>query len=411
MPITKTGKSKDGLTQYRVRVNYTTINGEYKQIERTAYGKAEAQALERSLLQEYADSGESPERMTVRELYEEYIESISHDIRETTLDKKKRDLEIIILPDLWNLRLDRLNTQVLQKWKNSVAKKDLSTRTKRNYFSQFNAMLNYAKKRTYIHTNPLSLIGQFKDVYFTSEQEKLHYYTPEEFLTFLDVARTFAEENDTLLDWGSYVFFAIAGYAGMRRGEINALRWSDIDGNVIHVRRSIAQKLKGEDRETPPKNKSSVRDLIMPIPLEMILDEHKQRQQQNKAWSPEFRVCGGEKCLRDSSVDNRNIKYAKFAGLPHIRVHDYRHTHASFLVNEGINIQEIARRLGHSNVQETWNTYSHLYPREEERAISFLNRMVRSCSTCARSIEESDSPCHACKNHSNWTLNNRKSPY
>lgn len=407
MPITKTGKSKDGLTQYRVRVNYTTINGEYKQIERTAYGKAEAQALERSLLQEYADSGESPERMTVRELYEEYIESISHDIRETTLDKKKRDMENIILPDLWNIRLDRLNTQILQKWKNSVGKKDVSTRTKHNYYSQLNAMLNYARKRMYIPQNPLSLIGQFKDAYFSTEREKLQYYTPEEFLAFLDVAKNRAEEKTTLSEWSYYVFFAIAGYAGMRKGEINALRWSDIDGNVIHVRRSISQKLKGEDRETPPKNKSSVRDLMIPLPLEEILEEHRQRQQQCEAWTTEFRVCGGDKCLRDTSIEKHNTKYAELAGLPHIRIHDYRHTHASFLVNEGINIQEIARRLGHSNVQETWNTYSHLYPREEERAISFLNRMVRSCSTCARSIEESDSPCHACKNHSKWTLNSR----
>ena len=50
----------------------------------------------------------------------------------------------------------------------------------------------------------------------------------------------------------------------MRKGEINALKWSDIDGDIIHVRRSIAQKVKGPDIETPPKNKSSYRDLQMP---------------------------------------------------------------------------------------------------------------------------------------------------
>ena len=47
--------------------------------------------------------------------------------------------------------------------------------------------------------------------------------------------------------------FNIAFYTGMRKGEINALKWSDIDDNIIHVRRSIAQKLKGDDRETPPR--------------------------------------------------------------------------------------------------------------------------------------------------------------
>ncbi len=52
-----------------------------------------------------------------------------------------------------------------------------------------------------------------------------------------------------------------------------------------------------------------------------------------------------------------------------------RHSHASLLANEGINIQEIARRLGHSNVEVTWNIYSHLYPREEERALEILNKI------------------------------------
>jgi integrase len=59
-----------------------------------------------------------------------------------------------------------------------------------------------------------------------------------------------------------------------------------------------------------------------------------------------------------------------------IRIHDYRHSHVSVLANNGINIQEIARRLGHSKVDMTWNTYSHLYPREEERAVDVLNNIA-----------------------------------
>lgn len=65
------------------------------------------------------------------------------------------------------------------------------------------------------------------------------------------------------------------------------------------------------------------------------------------------------------------------AGLKKIRIHDFRHSHASFLANNGINIQEIARKLGHSKVDITWNTYSHLYPKEEERAITVLNSIEK----------------------------------
>lgn len=53
----------------------------------------------------------------------------------------------------------------------------------------------------------------------------------------------------------------------------------------------------------------------------------------------------------------------------------YVTAHAPLLANEGINIQEITRRLGHSKVEITWNTYSHLYPQEEERAVSILNKI------------------------------------
>jgi len=63
------------------------------------------------------------------------------------------------------------------------------------------------------------------------------------------------------------------------------------------------------------------------------------------------------------------------ARLKVIRVHDFRHSHASLLVNEGINIKEISRRLGHAKVEITWNTYSHLYTREEERATAVLNKV------------------------------------
>lgn len=64
------------------------------------------------------------------------------------------------------------------------------------------------------------------------------------------------------------------------------------------------------------------------------------------------------------------------AGVKVIRIHDFRHSHASLFANAGVNIQEISRRLGHAKVEMTWNIYSHLYPRGEERAINVLNEIV-----------------------------------
>ena len=88
------------------------------------------------------------------------------------------------------------------------------------------------------------------------------------------------------------------------------------------------------------------------------------------------KICGFDEALRDGTIWNRNKEYAEIAGVKMIRIHDFRHSHATLLANEGINIQEVARRLGHSKIEMTWNTYSHLYPREEERAIEILNKIV-----------------------------------
>lgn len=374
MPITKMNGKKDGKQQYRVRVNYTDANGNYKRIERTAYGAAEAKLLETQLSQSVQEKS-TVTKMTVQKLYNEYMSAKSHEVRESTLDKSRQVLEHHVLPYLGKTALDRLNTAALQKWKNNISELSVSIKTKQNIYKELRTMLNYGVRMDYFPKSPLAKIGNFSDPYFVTQQEKLHYYTPEQYKKFARAAHAAAESAGSLTDWGYYVFFSIAFYTGMRKGEINALKWSDIDGDVLHVRRSIAQKLKGGDRETPPKNKSSYRDLQIPIPLMEILDEHKKRQQELSGFSDNYRVCGGTQCLRDTSLANKNIQFADDAGLPHIRIHDFRHSHASLLVNEGINIQEIARRLGHSKIEITWNTYAHLYPREEERAIQILNKI------------------------------------
>lgn len=109
--------------------------------------------------------------------------------------------------------------------------------------------------------------------------------------------------------------------------------------------------------------------------MKKILDEHKKRWKQYEGFNSTFKVCGGTKCLRDTSIENHNKKFAQLAGVKKIRIHDFRHSHVSLLANSGINIQEIARRLGHSKIEMTWNTYSHLYPKEEEKAVEILNKI------------------------------------
>ena len=371
MPIYKTGKTKDGKAQYKVVVNYTDSHGNYRQSSKRVYGSAEAKMEELRLLAEF-DKQTVSSSITVSLFYDtKYIPTKKNEVRQTSLAKTDSIIRNHVLPYLGNYRLDKLNSERLNDWKNKISEKDIMTSTKNNAYRELNALLNFAVKMEYLPSNPLKKVGRFRDAYFVHENESLRFYTPDQFKQFIAVAEKY--KNKSISDSGFYVFFNIAYYTGMRKGEINALKWSDIEGNLIHVRRSIAQKTKGEDQETPPKNKSSYRTLQMPLILIDILEQHRAFQEQSKAFSTDFRVCGGPSVLRDTSIEQRNTKFAEEAELPHIRIHDFRHSHASLLANAGINIQEIARRLGHSNVQQTWNVYSHLYPREEERAVAILN--------------------------------------
>lgn len=370
MPIYKQNKKKDGVNQYKVVVNYTDRDGTYRQKTKLVYGKDEATMAEMRL--QFELSNETPTKaITIGKLFDEYVASKKHEVRESTLDKSSRIINYHVLPYLRTVKLSDLNVKRLQQWKNAIGDLTLKTKTKNNIYSELRSLLNFAVKMEYISSNPLTKIGSFKDILdFSKSQDTLHYYTSEQFKSFITYAKS---QCNSLNDWGYYVFFNIAFYTGMRKGEINALKWSDIDGNILHVRRSVNQKKKGVSVvETPPKNKTSYRDLQMPKQLIKILDEHKQRQKESKAFTEDFRICGGVKCLSDTGISNFNDKCASAMNLPHIRIHDFRHTHATLLINEGINIQEIARRLGHSKVEQTWNTYAHLYPREEERAIKVL---------------------------------------
>ena len=380
MPIYKTEGKKDGLQKYRIRVNYTANDGTFKQLTRVTYGFEEAKDIEKKLLQEVKEKLDgSYGRTTIDELFAEYIATKQHDVRKTTVHKYEQEYELYIKPMLEKVKLCKLTIPLLQKWKSFVEGLEIGLTTRNHAYSTLRIILNYAVRMEYIPKNPLIALGCFKDAGYT--RPKVEYYTANEFLTYSSRIKQYAEKRATecrcLSEWDYYVFFNIAFYTGMRKGEILALKWSDFNGDLINVRRSIQQNVKGStDIETLPKSKSSIRTLQIPMPLMQILNDHKSRQKVIGRFSEDYRVCGGEQCINGASLGDKNRFYAKLSGLKRIRVHDFRHSHVSVLANEGINIQEIARRLGHSKVEITWNTYSHLYPREQEKAVDVLNRIA-----------------------------------
>lgn len=366
MSITATKKKKDGLTCYRVRVPIKMPDGSFKYKERSVYGLQAAKEVERELKEEPKDSG-----ITLNEMVGIYNASRKGQVRQVTAEKSMSYLNLHVLPTMGKYKLEALTLSRMLEWKNSMLEKDLSVVSRNNIYAAFSAVLNFAVKMEYIPKNNLRTLGGFKDANASPEDSRFRYYTPEQFKRYISVA-----PKKTFEDRRYYAFFMVAFYTGARKGEINALKWTDLDGSTLHIRRSVAQKVKGVPYvETPPKNKSSYRDIQLPVPLLECLAEHRAFCEHFNGFSEDWRICGGPDVIKDNSLFKRNERYAKLAGLPRITIHEFRHSHATLLINADINIKEISRRLGHTNVDITWNVYSHLYPDQEKKVLEVLNKI------------------------------------
>ena len=195
------------------------------------------------------------------------------------------------------------------------------------------------------------------------------------------------------------VYFSFLYLTGCRKGESLALTWNDIDfvRREVRINKSLnrKQKTKGEKQVvnvptvasdlgwhisesrnyeiTTPKNKSSYRNILMPMNLVNMLWEHQKRSKEEYGYTPEWFEFGGAEPLSDQTIRRRLNEYADKAGVKRIRVHDIRHSHASLLINKGQNILIVSQRLGHSDVTQTLNTYSHLMPNVQRQIINALD--------------------------------------
>ena len=163
MPIYKVGNiKKDGLQKYHVHINYVADNGQKKQITRSVYGIDVAKNLERRLENEIKVQHEMPtKKMTVKQLYDEYIAVKKYEVREITLYRSDNMIKRQILPILEDVRIDKLTTQVLQDWKLSMEERNLTLATKRNVFTELRTMLNYVVRMEYIPKHQLSKVRKF----------------------------------------------------------------------------------------------------------------------------------------------------------------------------------------------------------------------------------------------------------
>lgn len=319
-------------------------------------------------------------------MYEEYVKYISTRLKAGSVRSASDVLRIFVLPDFGEREVASLSTKDILDWQEKIIAKGFGYKYKSKIYCGFTAMLNYGIKFHDIKENVVSRVGNFKN---TDRKKEMLFWSEEEFKQF------YAVIDDDLFR----VYFSFLYLTGCRKGESLALTWNDIDfvRREVRINKSLnrKQKTKGEKQVvnvptvasdlgwhisesrsyeiTTPKNKSSYRNILMPMNLVNMLWEHQKRSKEEYGYTPEWFVFGGAEPLSDQTIRRRLNEYADKAGVKRIRVHDIRHSHASLLINKGQNILIVSQRLGHSDVTQTLNTYSHLMPNVQKQIINALD--------------------------------------
>jgi len=183
---------------------------------------------------------------------------------------------------------------------------------------------------------------------------------------------------------GHHLFTAsmIALFTGMRLGEVLALRWSRIDlvRKVIEVREAIEQT-KTSIKLKVPKTKAGRRDITLPDFLVEVLQAFRTEQLQIRIKLGAGKLPNDALLFSSINGELPSQKYyskawSDFAaqiGMPEISFHALRHTHASQLISEGVDVVTISKRLGHANAAITLKVYAHLFTKDDGKAAAAIN--------------------------------------
>jgi len=196
---------------------------------------------------------------------------------------------------------------------------------------------------------------------------KFQALTVEEAQEFLDFARGHKD----------YPIIYTALYTGMRQGELLGLHWDDVDitRGVLKVQRT-AQWVTGYGRiEKPPKTEAGRREVDLPETVIKILREVRKQQAEDRLFMAEkYQENNIVFCQENGKpIDNSNLTYrfrrlANAAGLPNLRFHDLRHTHASLMLAAGEQLLVVQQRLGHEKPSTTADIYGHAIPGQQRAA-------------------------------------------
>lgn len=228
-------------------------------------------------------------------------------------------------------------------------------------------ILDVGLRKGYYNDNPVRLLKKLP-----IEKSKMNFWTVKEFKHFLSLF-----EKD---EYNVELLFTVLFFTGLRLGEALALTWRDVEfpTSTIHVTKSVYLN-KGEEHISSTKTKAGTRRIIIHNKLIKTLEEWKTEQKQKlKVFTnntEELQIFQNSPIsLTKNSIEKQYKKIlARDNRLKKIRIHDFRHSHASLLINQGEDYLVVKERLGHASITTTIDTYSHLYPSKQRDLADKLN--------------------------------------
>ena len=374
--ITRRGKSSwrlkfdDGADPVsgKRRTRYVTIRGKRQDAERE---------LARLLNDVHNGTLIEPSKITVAECIHSWLNG-AHGLSPKTVERYRQLAEHQIIPHLGRVQLQKLRPSQVQEWHGTIIReggkngRPLSARTVGHAHRVLHRALQRAVENETLHRNVATLVRPPK----VESQEV-------EILAADEIGMVLAKLEGHAL----HPIATLALATGMRRGELLALRWGDVDlgGATIRIERALEETGAGFRFKTP-KTKYGQRTVSIPKSGVEVLRAHRLKQL-------ELRVALGQgKQELDALVfstfqgaplspDNLSRDWRRAAialDLPKVKFHALRHSHASALIASGLDVLTVSRRLGHGSPVITLSTYAHLFGKTDEKAADAIEAALRT---------------------------------
>lgn len=373
-------KKKDGRTYYLIKpyLGRDPLTGMPRSTTiRDFKTKKEAEiALARIKLEVSKGTYHKRSYETYREVYEAWIETYKNSVEESTLNKTLKYFEHHILPEIGDYRIEKLNVDICQRFVNKLHEKLVKARTVKAYASK---VLDYAVKRDLIASNPFKLVEMPKKRTHKSTIKKVerNFYTKEELNKLLSVMK---EETNRK----AYVAIHILAFTGMRKGELLALTWDDIDfeKKEMTINKAIARGLENTMYEKSTKTGVSRTISLDDETINLL-----------KEWQIDLKKSLGRNFKKKKQLvlpneDNSYLQPTKTRKwlnyvidkykLPPLTTHGLRHTHTSMLIEAGANMKQVQMRLGHSDIKTTMDIYTHLTAHAEKETVNLFADFLKS---------------------------------